>query len=252
MKHIIRLLLGSLAVASLLLAACTPKAQSAVSEKPSKIVKIEGSEFSQVVLTQKASERLGIELDKVREEVVSRARTVAGEIIDPLGLKKPVTLPPGKALVKVFVNESDLEEIDRNESAQINPLDDEDGNGFTAEMVDDVEDDDKNDPEGTALYYFVDNSANKLEVGQRVLVDLTLNGSGLLQKVVPYQSVIYGIKGETWVYTNPEPLTFVRKPIAIDFIDEDMVVLSDGPATGTAVVTVGVAELFGAETGVSK
>jgi hypothetical protein len=61
---------------------------------------------------------------------------------------------------------------------------------------------------------------------------------------------MYGPHGETWVYTNPEPLTFIREPIAIDYIDGDQVVLSDGPSPGTKVVTVAVAELYGTETGV--
>lgn len=70
--------------------------------------------------------------------------------------------------------------------------------------------------------------------------------------VVPYAAVIYDIEGNTWVYTNPEPLTFVRAPIVIDHIEGDTAFLSDGPASDLTVVTVGVAELYGAETGVSK
>lgn len=76
--------------------------------------------------------------------------------------------------------------------------------------------------------------------------------SGRVQTVVPYSSVIYGLHGETWVYTSPEPLTFVRHSIIIDYIDADLAVLSDGPPLGTLVVTVGVAELYGIDTGVGK
>jgi len=64
--------------------------------------------------------------------------------------------------------------------------------------------------------------------------------------------VLYGVHGETWVYTNPEPLVFIREPIVIDYIEGDLAVLSEGPEAGTAIVTVGAAELFGTETGVSK
>ena len=70
--------------------------------------------------------------------------------------------------------------------------------------------------------------------------------------VVPYSTVIYGLHGETWLYTNPEPLTYVRQPITIDRIDGGLAILSEGPALGTAVVTVGVAELYGEETGIKK
>lgn len=69
-------------------------------------------------------------------------------------------------------------------------------------------------------------------------------------KVVPYAAVIYGLNGETWVYSNPEPLVYVREPITVDYIEGDLVVLSEGPPAGSAVVTVGGAELFGAESGV--
>jgi len=70
------------------------------------------------------------------------------------------------------------------------------------------------------------------------------------RKVVPYAAVVYEPHGDTWVYTNPEPLVFVRAHVKIDYIDGDVAVLSEGPPVGTAVATVGVAELFGVEFGV--
>jgi len=72
------------------------------------------------------------------------------------------------------------------------------------------------------------------------------------QKFIPYSAVLYGLGGETWAYTNPEPLVYIRQNIVIDHIDGDMVILSEGPDVDTPVVTVGVSLLYGAETGVSK
>jgi hypothetical protein len=69
---------------------------------------------------------------------------------------------------------------------------------------------------------------------------------------VPYAAVIYDIEGNTWIYTNPAPLTFVREPIVIDHIDGDMAILAEGLTSEMNVVTVGVSELYGTETGVSK
>ena len=69
---------------------------------------------------------------------------------------------------------------------------------------------------------------------------------------VPYAAVIYDTEGHTWIYTNPEPLTFVREPIVIDHIEGDTAVLAESLASEFNVVTVGVAELYGTETGVSK
>lgn len=76
--------------------------------------------------------------------------------------------------------------------------------------------------------------------------------NGKARKVIPYGAVIYGVKGETWAYVNPAPLTFVRQPITIDYIDGDKVILTDGPPVGTVVVTVGAALLYGADTGIGK
>jgi hypothetical protein len=70
--------------------------------------------------------------------------------------------------------------------------------------------------------------------------------------VIPYAAVLYGLNGETWTYTNPEPLVFVREPIVIDHIEGDSAFLSEGLDTGTAVVIIGAAELYGAEVGVKK
>jgi hypothetical protein len=75
------------------------------------------------------------------------------------------------------------------------------------------------------------------------------NGSGM---VVPYSAVFYSPTGETWVYVSPKPLTFVREEIVVDRIDGDKALLKDGPSAGTKVATVGVAELFGAESGLGE
>ena len=70
------------------------------------------------------------------------------------------------------------------------------------------------------------------------------------RKMVPYASVIYDLNGKAWVYTNPAPLTYVREPIVIDYVNLDKAVVFEGPAVGTKIVTVGTAEVYGAETGV--
>ena len=65
--------------------------------------------------------------------------------------------------------------------------------------------------------------------------------------VVPYAAVIYDSHGDTWVYTSPSPLVFLRHRIEIDYIEGDRAVLRTGPPVGTTVVTVGAAELLGTE-----
>ncbi len=67
------------------------------------------------------------------------------------------------------------------------------------------------------------------------------------QRVVPYSSLIYDPRGRTWVYISPQPATFLRHRVDVDYIEGDLVVLKDGPPTGTVVASMGVAELYGTE-----
>src|ERR687889_1574507 len=67
------------------------------------------------------------------------------------------------------------------------------------------------------------------------------------KEIMPYAALIYDAEGDTYAYTAPEPLTYVRQQIDIDHYDGDSVVLSDGPPAGTEVVTVGVDEVYGSE-----
>ena len=109
-------------------------------------------------------------------------------------------------------------------------------------------------PEGTSL--------TRLRIEQRVFDRIRIKTSTVRQverfggdtsrKVVDYSAVVYEPKGDTAVYTNPEPLVFVRQPVKVDYIEGDVAVLADGPPAGTAVVTVGTAELLGMEFGVGK
>lgn len=93
-------------------------------------------------------------------------------------------------------------------------------------------------------------AAQRLDIQEAQIHDEQINGKP--RKVIPYAAVLYDPEGTTWAFTNPEPLVYVRQPIKIDYIEGDRAVLSDGPPSGTAVVTVGAEELFGAEIGVGE
>ena len=93
-------------------------------------------------------------------------------------------------------------------------------------------------------------AAKRLGIETSVVSNTQVDGKS--QMVVPYRAVYYDLNGVTWVYTNPEPLTFVRASIRIDHIAGDQAVLSDGPPSGTTIVTVGVPELYGTEFGVGQ
>jgi hypothetical protein len=63
-------------------------------------------------------------------------------------------------------------------------------------------------------------------------------------------ALLYDPDGKTWVFTSATKSVFERTAVSIDHIDGDIAYLGDGPKVGTAVVTVGVPELYGAELGV--
>jgi hypothetical protein len=67
------------------------------------------------------------------------------------------------------------------------------------------------------------------------------------RKVVPYAALIYDAEGRVFVYSSRTPLSFVREHVKVDRIDGDRALLSAGPRVGTRVVTVGAAEVHGAE-----
>ena len=86
---------------------------------------------------------------------------------------------------------------------------------------------------------------------QITFIPASVSSAGPAQwRVIPYAAVLYDPNGDTWTYTSPDSLVFVRHPISIEDIEEDVAVLSNGPPSGTPVVTVGAAELFGTEFGV--
>ncbi|WP_307075126.1 hypothetical protein [Arthrobacter pascens] len=74
-------------------------------------------------------------------------------------------------------------------------------------------------------------------------------GAGLS---IPYAALLYQADGKTWVYTNPEPRVYERQPLTVLKVEAGVVTASVGPAVGTQVVTVGGAELFGAEFNTGK
>jgi hypothetical protein len=75
-----------------------------------------------------------------------------------------------------------------------------------------------------------------------------VGGAGLL--VVDMAAVLYDQDGATWVYGQTEPLTFQRMPVVVSRVDGNLAVLLSGPPVGTAVATLGAAELRGSEDGV--
>jgi len=68
--------------------------------------------------------------------------------------------------------------------------------------------------------------------------------------VVPESAVWVDVNGDEWVFTTPEPLVFIRAQVVVDRYDDGSAFLSDGPAPGTEVASIGVPQLIGSEFGI--
>jgi hypothetical protein len=115
---------------------------------------------------------------------------------------------------------------------------------FNLELVD--------EEKGLNRLTLVKNAAERIGVTTEKVGMLARFGGESRRTSVPHGAVLYDPSGETFVYTSPEPLVFIRHPITVDYVEDGVAVLVAGPSVGTPVVTVGVAELFGMEFGVGK
>jgi hypothetical protein len=235
MKRANRWIILLLVAAALPIVACGSESGTAEKVEPAHVVPIEGTELSRVELTQKAADRIAVQTVPVREEEVVRKRTYGGQVVET----------GGSALVRVSLHESDLSKVDRDQPAVVRPLEEE-ASGWMGQVVKapDPADADR------ALYCAIVTEETAFKQDQRVFVEVAMDTGGKMRKIVPYAAVLYDTHGETWVYTNPEPLVYVRAPITVEYIEGDLAVLTDGPPPGTEVVTDGATELFGAESGI--
>jgi hypothetical protein len=232
-------------IAALGLAACSSSSDYEYVEPAEKVDQGDGTNL--LILTEKAVERLDIQTDTVVDEEIAMTRTFGGEVMEASA--------DGGAMVMVSLTADELNTIDPSGPVFVRPLgdddeEDEDGEGFEAELDELPGMDDDEEGITRTVYYSVNGS--NLATGQRLMVEVSLMGDEGTRLVVPYSSLIYDIYGDTWVYVNPEPLHYLRVPVMVDYIQGDKVVLVEGPAAGTQVVTIGVAELHGADTGVGK
>ncbi len=100
---------------------------------------------------------------------------------------------------------------------------------------------------GMALYRVRLTARKAKELGIQTTPVREAEVAGAQRKLVPLAAVVHDQSGNTWTFTNPDSLVFIRERIRVDHVDGDMAVLSEGPPAATAVVTVGAANLFNDE-----
>jgi hypothetical protein len=93
-------------------------------------------------------------------------------------------------------------------------------------------------------------AAERIGVKTEPVREVVASGTTARSPAVPVTALVYDRTGAVWVYTSTEPRTYVRQRVTVARIDGNLALLLSGPAPGTAVTTVGAAELLGAEYGV--
>ena len=94
---------------------------------------------------------------------------------------------------------------------------------------------------GAKVVTFTREAADRVDLQTRTSI-----ASGA-KTVVDYAALIYDGKGVPWVYEALQPLVFQRTAVVVDRIEGDRVLLTGGLPAGRSVVTVGAAEVYGAE-----
>jgi len=188
-------------IAAIGLTACSDGAQYEYVEPAEKVDQGDGRYL--LILTDKAVERLGIETDSVVEEEIDMTRTFGGEVMEANA--------DGSAMVMVSLTAEELSTIDPNGPVSVFPMsvddeeDDDDNEGFDAELDELPGMDDDEDGVTRTVYYSVDGA--NLATGQRLMVEVSVAGDEGTRLVVPFSSLIYDIYGRvirsSWLMDLP-------------------------------------------------
>jgi hypothetical protein len=270
-------ILGVFAQAQAADSAATAAAKSATV----KLEPIPGSPAKRVILSAKAAARLGIETGKVEEQPIVRrqmvsglvmaspeaapapklafggpggfgafAQQVAGKPIQPAAQPALRKAAAGgeEAWIAVALSPAEWDRLAKDKPARLYALAtrEQPATQLLAEPSGMPPAEDLKRSMLTT-YYVVNGKDHGLAVNQRMRVELQLAGTEDSQKVIPYGALYYDARGAAWVYVSKEPLVFERQSVRVDRVVGDVAVLTDGPAPGTSVVTVGAALLYGVE-----
>lgn len=216
---------------------------------------IAGSAVKRVVLSARAAQRLDIRTATIDEQAIVPTRVVGGVLVDPSagGAASSALATAGKRAVpgiwvRVALSPPEWNALAKDKPARVLLLQPRAGAPKTFAALPNGEDPLDSAKSGmVSVFYVVPAGTAGVAVGDRARVELALDAGTQKQKVVPYSAVYYDAKGEAWVYVNTGPLAFVRQPVKVERVAGELAVLASGPDAGTAVATVGVPMLYGAE-----
>lgn len=237
-------LISSLALLSALSTGCLGASVTG-KNAPATMEVVGDTGLKRITLTAKAAQRIGLATANVREGYVYQSRRINGEVTE-LGVANDAGMVAGVVSVKGL----QLGELECERNVRFIPVSDYDwSRALAARMASTVL---ASGGDAASVSYLFESGAGALSVGARVLVELCIAGTEGQARVIPHSALLFSADGNTWVYTEESPLTYIRAPVDVAWIDGADVILKNGPPVGSAVVTAGSVELFGEEFGIGK
>lgn len=177
---------------------------------------------------------------------IVRALSVASEQVVAAGAPLLELVDANTLWIRVPVYSGDLRRLEPNADARVQPLDARDGDASTPATA--VAGPPTATPTaGTVDRYFaLGSETSSFSPGERVLVSMPMR-SAERSLAVPYSAVFHDAGGSAWIYACEGEHAYRRARVDVERRDGDLAVLRRGPAVGACVVSVGAAELFGAE-----
>ena len=240
---------GALLSGALLLAGSTTAAWGEVeSHGPAQVDLIAGTTLHRVTLTERAAARIGIQTGTVSDREIERSHRIAGEVLAPPypeallpflsaeGNSAATLIQASQALDSAGLALGHIATVRQTGKAGATEY-------HAARLIAVIAADAPDQPDD--LFFVVDGAG--MDARRQVLVAFTLTEAQRM--TIPSTALFYDEVGAAWVFVNPEPLVYMRHAVAVDFVQQDWAVLTDGPPAGTAVVTRGAMLLLGTEFG---
>jgi cobalt-zinc-cadmium efflux system membrane fusion protein len=206
--------------------------------------------LKKVVGDAEAGTTAAIHVEAPRAGLVRSVAALPGQTV-PAGAALFEVIDPTVMWIRVPVYVGDADEIEPGAAAEIGPLTGRPGPAaHAAKPI--AAPPAANPLSGTVdLIFELDNRTTNFRPGERVGATLPLKGPSD-SLVVPWSAVVFDIHGGAWIYERVADRTYVRRRVTVRNVEGPLAVLDTGPPSGTTVVTIGAAELFGTDAGFSK
>ena len=191
-----------------------------------------------------------IPIDAPQNGIIRVVAALPGQTV-PAGAALFEVMDVDRVWVRVPIYVGDLSEIDAAAEARIGVLTGRPGDATRPAKTVSAPPVANPIPGTVDLIYEFDNRESHYRPGERVGATLPLKDPDE-SLVVPWSAVVFDIQGGAWVYERTGERVYARKRVVVRHVIGETAVLDSGPATGSSIVTVGAAELFGTDAGFSK